>query len=360
MDIKEIIVDKVTKISCGDEKETIQLKLVISFFALIAITFSVFNIISKSYPLLIATSSFALLCIINLIIIKFVKNGLNIAKLLFEIEMIVLFTYFTISGGIEGFSIIWLLVLPTTGMLFFGRKSGLILSISMFVILIVFMLVPFSFVYDYTYTLRLRFPFIYLSVTIISYLLELLREVNYKELKKLQEKYEKLYSMDSLTSTYNRYGFTSAFHALLQNDENSKIGLCILDIDDFKLVNDTYGHLFGDEVLKKIAEVLKETTPDPTENDVFRWGGEEFAVLFHDIDSEEAISICEQIRTNVEKIEMKCNDATIKVTISLGLIITTCMKDKVELEKRLYQADNLLYEAKASGKNCLKFYDYTK
>lgn len=360
MDIRDKIIDQVAKIATDANREKIQLKLVMTFFAIIAFTFSIFNIISKAYPLLIATSSFTVLCIVNLLIIHFVKNGLFISKLLFEIGMMIMFTYFIISGGIEGFSIIWLLVLPTSGMLFFGRKSGLILSLLMFLILLFFILVPLSFVYEYSNTFRLRFPFIYLSVTIISYLLELLREVNHQELVKLQQKYEKLYSMDSLTSTYNRYGFTNAFHDLLQNDENTKIGLCILDIDDFKLVNDTYGHLFGDEVLKKIAEVLKETTPDPTENDVFRWGGEEFAVLFHDIDSEEAVSICEQIRTNVEKIEMKCNDATIKITISLGLIITNCMKDKVELEKRLYQADNLLYEAKASGKNCLKFYDYTK
>ena len=272
-------------------------------------------------------------------------------------EIIILFTYFVISGGIEGFSIVWLLILPTCGMLFFGKKHGIFLSIIMFLILILLFFLPLDFIYDYSNVFRLRFPFVYLASTAISFFLELIRSLTHNELVALQQKYEKLYSIDALTGAYNRYGFNDSFNNLLELDEKTKIGLCILDIDDFKNVNDTYGHLTGDEVLKAIAESLRDTIDE--DRDVFRWGGEEFAVLFHEIESDEVINICEDIKKNVENLKIVVDDIEIKVTISLGLIITKCLKDKVELEKRLYTADKLLYDAKQNGKNQLKYHDYT-
>ena len=346
-------------IQIGDDKkgDSIKLSMVFILFFFIALVFTIINVVSKSYILMIATASFSLLCFIDFIILKYVKHGLQISKQMFELEIFTLFSYFIISGGIEGFSIIWLIILPTSGMLFFGKKHGLILSLLMYLIIIFFMYVPLDFVYNYSQTFRIRFPFVYLSSVAVSLLLEIMREIAYKKLVALQQKYEHLYAIDALTNTYNRYGFTNAFNDLLQMDENTKICLAILDLDDFKLVNDTYGHLVGDEVLKAISSNIKNTIK--SNDNVFRWGGEEFAILFHDIESGEVISTCEKIRKNIENLSIKIEDIEVKVTISLGLIITKCLKDKVELEKRLYTADNLLYEAKAKGKNCIKYLDYT-
>ena len=365
-EVKEVITlsklkknyDKFLQIIVDDKKRNrVQLYLVFMLFLVISFVFSIFNLISKTYPLLIATSSFTVLCAINLLILRFAKHGIGISKTMFELEMMSLFTFFIMSGGIEGFSIIWLLVLPTCGLLFFGRRHGLILISEMFVILLFFMIVKFDFVFPYTDTFRLRFPFVYLAATAIAYLLEFLRETTHKELVSLQQKYESLYKIDALTKAYNRYGFTSAFNALLENDENTKVALAIMDIDDFKHINDTYGHLVGDEVLKAVAKTIDASTI--MQNDLFRWGGEEFAVLFQNVESGEAISTCEKIRKNIEALVIKVDGIEIKLTISLGLIITKCLKDKVELEKRLYTADKMLYNAKANGKNCLKYHDYT-
>ena len=356
--IKNLFLKLAKDIVDENKRDNIQLQIILGLFAIISGTFSIFNIISKAYALMIATASFCILCIINILIIRFLKKGTLIAKLLFEIEILFLFSYFVISGGIEGFSIVWLLILPTCGMLFFGKKHGIILSMIMYLILILLLYLPLDFVYNYSKTFRLRFPFVYLASTAISFFLELVRSLTHNELVALQQKYEHLYAIDALTGAYNRYGFTNSFNKLLQMDENTKIGLCIMDIDDFKKVNDTYGHLVGDEVLRTIASSIRETIT--SNNDLFRWGGEEFAVLFHDIESGEAITTCEMIRKNIAKLSIKVDDIEIKVTISLGLIITKCLNDKTELETRLYTADQLLYEAKQrTGKNCLKYHDYT-
>ncbi|MCK5111182.1 MAG: diguanylate cyclase [Arcobacteraceae bacterium] len=149
---------------------------------------------------------------------------------------------------------------------------------------------------------------------------------------------------DHLTKTYNKAYFDKYLNKFLDIKANGII--IFFDIDHFKKINDTYGHLVGDEILIKLSDDIKHFL---REDDIFvRWGGEEFIVLIEDISYKLAIKKANSLRLLVEKIEFTQN---IPVTISLGV---TMIKDDDSKETLLKRADKLLYKAKHGGRNCVK------
>ncbi len=153
---------------------------------------------------------------------------------------------------------------------------------------------------------------------------------------------------DPLTGLFNRRFLTD--YAPKEMWIISKWGynfVAIGDIDDFKKINDTYGHEAGDEVLKAIAKIIISNL---REGDIaVRWGGEEFLLLLHDVSSSAiAYEIVERLRANVEKEVTWHQDKNLKVTISFG--VARC-KGKEEFSKAIKEADKRLYLAKNAGKN---------
>ena len=127
--------------------------------------------------------------------------------------------------------------------------------------------------------------------------------------------------------------------------------LCVVlaDIDNFKKINDNYGHLAGDEVLRKVAQKLSETL---RQFDILaRWGGEEFILLLPDTDSEQAFEIADRIRQSLIGYEISGLDidSPISITISLGIAQGALASDK--FNDMLKQADKALYQAKTQGRN---------
>jgi len=162
------------------------------------------------------------------------------------------------------------------------------------------------------------------------------------------KKYEQLASTDTLTGLYNRYKFSEIFlyeYGLMLQREN-KMSLAMLDIDFFKKVNDTYGHDIGDRVLKEVSNAILQTLRST--DTVGRWGGEEFVMLLPTADLDIAMKIAEKVRTTIATKEINVAKS---VTVSLGV---TEIKKGDTLEKALKRADNALYEAKESGRNCVK------
>ena len=160
---------------------------------------------------------------------------------------------------------------------------------------------------------------------------------------------EQLGLMDALTNIPNRRGFDNQLSMEWSRAirEKKPISLIIMDADYFKNVNDTYGHQYGDAVLKKLAEIIKSTVKRP--GDFFaRWGGEEFALLLPHTKLAGAIALAEAIRTNIEK--------SSKVTVSLG-VTAALPTTESDLEEFVGQADQALYCAKESGRNQICVYD---
>ena len=157
---------------------------------------------------------------------------------------------------------------------------------------------------------------------------------------------------DELTGLFNRRRLMEQARLELERAirfERS-VSFVMLDIDYFKRVNDTYGHLVGDEVLRALADLIRENV---REIDVVgRYGGEEFAVLMPETVLEEAHAVAERLRLETERMQVATEAAEIAVTISLG--VATTLGQVIDLDTLITDADNALYTAKDAGRNCVR------
>lgn len=157
-------------------------------------------------------------------------------------------------------------------------------------------------------------------------------------------RFEYLSVTDALTGTYNRLKFDSVLESEIQRAKrfNRAFSLVMFDIDQFKDINDTFGHDAGDEILKALTRALAKHIR--TTDTFARWGGDEFAVLVVETPIEGATALAEKLRTEVEA----TNVAFGKLTCSFGV---TEFKETDDLASIIKRVDNALYEAKSSGKN---------
>lgn len=167
---------------------------------------------------------------------------------------------------------------------------------------------------------------------------------------------EEVSKHDALTGILNRRSFNLCFENEWNKALKSKksIAMLIVDIDFFKKVNDTYGHQAGDEVLKKVAEVIQSSAR--REDDIAaRYGGEEFVVLLPNVILKDAKNIGEKLRKKIETIDYSFLDKSVKLTVSIGVSTIIPVKT-IQSELLFNQADKALYEAKKTGRNKLCLY----
>ncbi len=163
-------------------------------------------------------------------------------------------------------------------------------------------------------------------------------------------KLQKIAALDPLTGVYNRRLGMKRLRDEFQRAERdgTKLGVAMFDIDHFKLVNDTYGHLSGDRVLVAVTNAARGVL---RESDIMiRYGGEEFLVVLPGATSADAMGLGERIRGAVEDCSLVDGDATIRVTVSVGLLNYHPDRDKLE-ENLVKLADDALYTAKEGGRN---------
>ncbi|AIS14459.1 diguanylate cyclase [Pseudomonas chlororaphis subsp. aurantiaca] len=166
--------------------------------------------------------------------------------------------------------------------------------------------------------------------------------------RRFQRKIETQATLDSLTGLHNRRGFDLlAAQAMLEARRESKpLTALLLDLDHFKRLNDTYGHLAGDQVLSGFARHLESCLRKS--DIVCRWGGEEFIVLLKDTDSATALKIAEKIRQLIEQQRYAYEGKNMQLTVSIG--VTTLQADDT-LHSLLSRADHAMYRAKQTGRN---------
>ncbi len=153
---------------------------------------------------------------------------------------------------------------------------------------------------------------------------------------------------DPLTQLGNRRSGSKHFNSTFQRqqlapDSGINFAIALLDIDDFKAINDNYGHDQGDQALMAVASCLRDSIR-PTDA-VFRWGGEEFLLILHNVDTSEARASCERLREQVALLEIPDLPS---VTASIGL---RCYAGESSVDDMLKHADEALYLAKQQGKN---------
>lgn len=157
----------------------------------------------------------------------------------------------------------------------------------------------------------------------------------------------KIATIDELTGLYKRDVLNVFIKKIFEKTKRKKsiFSFIMIDIDDFKNINDTYGHQKGDEVLSKISSLIKKNI---RKMDIaFRYGGEELCVIFPDTNKDDTFQIAEKIRLAIFE-EYKDN---MKITISIGISTNENIYDKQDEEDIIKKADELLYKAKNSGKN---------
>ncbi len=159
----------------------------------------------------------------------------------------------------------------------------------------------------------------------------------------------RLTTVDGLTQVHNRRYFDEAVDREISRCRRYGRGLSVLliDVDHFKSINDTFGHLAGDAVLKEVASTIKRRIRK--EDVLARFGGEEFAVLTPEIDLKGATAMAQKVRKVIEKHEFSFDGETIPVTISCG--VATLGKKGDDAQALLSRADEKLYEAKEGGRN---------
>ena len=174
-----------------------------------------------------------------------------------------------------------------------------------------------------------------------------------QQLKKEKEVAERNSLTDGMTGLANRRYLDEQImlEYFRMKRTGEKLSIVMLDVDFFKLYNDAYGHLQGDECLKMVAKVLKTTIKRATDI-AARYGGEEFVVLLPDTDEIGAIKVAETLRANVEAMKMEHKNSKISDVVTVSIGVATFDKHSLVAPENLVQkADEALYEAKNSGRN---------
>lgn len=169
------------------------------------------------------------------------------------------------------------------------------------------------------------------------------------ESKKIEEQLKELSERDTLTSLYNRRMMLKKVDKCIEDKvKNSQpFSMIMFDIDHFKRINDTYGHLVGDDTLRRLARLVLE---DKRANDIaYRYGGEEFFILLPDTNLENAVKVAKRVHDLIAKMHIP---KVGHITVSMGVVEHQGKESVDELIKR---ADELMYDAKESGRNTIKY-----
>jgi diguanylate cyclase (GGDEF)-like protein len=163
----------------------------------------------------------------------------------------------------------------------------------------------------------------------------------HEELLEAKKELDTLYITDRLTNVYNRVKIDEIIDIACKKKETFSV--ILIDIDHFKLVNDTHGHLVGDSILKEFATILKDAARDT--DFIGRWGGEEFIVVCTQTSKEDAISLAEHLRTKIQDFDFT---KVGKKTASFGVAVS---RENNDAESIIDNADKALYRAKNGGRN---------
>jgi len=189
---------------------------------------------------------------------------------------------------------------------------------------------------------------LYLNLAICAMITLVVLSLLHAMLRRHQASIEALATLDSLTGLPNRRSFDLLAAQALQEAQRDCAPLValLIDLDHFKALNDTHGHLAGDEVLRQFANVLQGSL---RQSDILcRWGGEEFIVLLREAEGRQAIEVAEKIRRRTEQLTFSYEEQPLRLTTSIGL---SSLQPGDTLHALLTRADRALYRAKQAGRN---------
>lgn len=312
------------------------------------LSFGVNAMLNHRTHLAIVVFTLAIITLLNYVLmLKFGNHDRGAHTI--SLIMGILFFYLLCSGGVNSTGPLWCYVAVPFILFIYGVRWGAICVALLFIGAIVLLYLPNPLlVAEYTSAFKSRFLASFLAVAIMSYLHEYARYRSYSALQALRHKVEQEARTDEMTGLANRRHMYEHMQGAIQQVKRVQqpLSLLLIDIDNFKLVNDSFGHQFGDDVLVRVAHTLRHTLRN--HDSIARWGGEEFLVLLADTDNEAAKTVAEKLRSTIEEMSVQFNGAQIPLTISIGMHTAD---PEESLDVMLNRADENLYTAKNSGRN---------
>lgn len=311
---------------------------------------------------ILMTAAFVFATLIFLLTIFANKYHL-IWRRLFMGLIILYFGYLCYDGGPDGFLHLWILLIPAFSFITFGLKEGFITAIPVFLTMIAFFWWPLADIRKYaaqqaafdmvdnqvatfSINMRLRITMLYFVNMFLGYFAELVRHVAAKRLRSFTENFKYASMHDSLTGLANQNYLAKYLDETYQNRNlNTTLGCLFVDVDAFKNVNDTYGHLFGNVVLMRIGELLSQQEGAF----VCRWGGDEFVVCITDVKEEKLMEMGEKIRASVSACTFK-DYPKFHITVSVGAVVLP-VDETFNFDHVLDLADYANRMAKNNGKD---------
>lgn len=336
----------------ADNNRYIFYKLITYIFIIMAALFAIINYFSQNMILFYSSLFICLFEFFQLYLIK--NNHHNLARHLMASIWVIFCSYFVITGQASGFAALWILSIPPL-LNVWGSKIGFPYALlSCFILCFLFWTpIGLSFVtFDYSPEFYLRFPLFYLTLFFTNGFFVYVQEKTTDQLNKSKMKYHQAMIRDELTGLNNRLVYNEKINEVLTCKEPQITGLLLCDIDNFKSLNDTYSHIFGDKIIIQIANIFKSCM---IENAILaRWGGDEYVVIIKKSSVNEIISLTKNIRQSINNYDWRTPDnKKIKITISGGLCIFNCLDIK-HPEQVLHIADDALYLAKDNHRNAIR------
>ncbi|WP_435236662.1 GGDEF domain-containing protein [Psychromonas sp. PT13] len=370
--IQRFVDQIVTKSNCQDCNDILRLNHYI-WLSIIAIPLSFIfitkNILLEHYNIAITVACFLVFIFSCLFIIPKVKS-LNVIYHTNNCVFMAMLLLVSNYGNIPEGQILWCYVYPLLSIFLFGHRIGVKWSLFLLVAVITSLQFNTTIQINQHFEFEVRFCIIYLTVlSITSWLeysrsryIETVRKQRYKletererlseevnRRTQLEEQLNKLANRDDLTGLFNRRYFLSKAKEMLTQSQryNTVLAMAIIDIDNFKNINDSFGHPTGDEVLKRLAKEYKQFF---RESDIYgRIGGEEFAILLPQSSTNEALKTMDKFRQKISEQHYLFNGNTINITISIGLAVTS--NNLTSIDELYSIADKALYQAKNNGRN---------
>lgn len=301
---------------------------------------SLLNLRQGSFAMLGATTISAIFLYIGYLVSKY-KHRDAFLKWIFYILLVVIFTSYTVMGGNEGFSALWLIVGAYAVMIGIDLKAGFLISLYYLIMLVLLFNGPLSFLlqFDYNKTFRLRFPFLYaINFAFATFIAIRIRMYQYELLLKQQE-LEHLSTVDLSTGLMNRNNFIQKTLCFPCSDLKTLLAVFI-DVNGLHEINNRDGHDAGDKMLCYVADLCKEYFPNDS---IFRMGGDEFLIICRNADRDHTVLTAKRLFDAVEQagysisygIEMQKSD------FDLNKLVKDADAKMIEFKRNYYKSKNI-------------------
>lgn len=345
MKIKKLLGKISKKLDNNEERISFQFLVVYILLGVVSFVMTIINYFTGYKLLMHQTSIFFMALLINIILYFFNKKSEIVARVLFYIEIIALFTSFIIIGEPQGFSAIWCALFPTCGLLLYRKKYGSILSLILLLIIIFFYWTPIGvslLQYDYVLSFKLRFPILYAAFFSVGLVLEFILEYTQTELSKSREKYKKLSYYDGLTGLLNERSYFKEIEKLneLTKEKKDDYIIMVMDLNGLKITNDKYGHRYGCHLIVLTGQILQNIFKESL---LFHVGGDEFQAVIIGNDLIRFDELMEEFKEKLLYTKVMFEDKELILSLAYGY----ARSNHMSLYRELFEeADKMLYANK--------------